>query len=93
MFTKYEVVKDAIGVDNEAFIEYIQNELDGTIPEKYRYPEGRITIVNSPGSIRLISYGGYNNNGKDDVFQRAYFKRINTNEELKLVKIYSQNQI
>ena len=85
MFTNYEVVKDAIGVDNEAFIEYIQNELAGTIPEKYRYPEGRITIVNSPSSesIRLISFGDYNNNVEDDVFQRAYFKRINTNEELK----------
>jgi len=45
MFSDCEVVKTAVGVDNEALLKYIQDNLNGTIPYKYRASEGRMIIT------------------------------------------------
>ena len=42
MFTDAEIVKTAVGVDNEVLLKYIQETLHGVVPEKYRQVEGRI---------------------------------------------------
>ena len=46
MFTNCETVKTSIGVDNEVLLKYIQNNLNGTIPSKYRATEGRMIKTN-----------------------------------------------
>ena len=67
MFNKYEVIRNGFGVDNEALIDYIKKDLKGIIPDKYKNPEGRIIIVNgTDANIRLISFGGYNNDNNND---------------------------
>ncbi|WP_305768653.1 bifunctional metallophosphatase/5'-nucleotidase [Candidatus Epulonipiscium viviparus] len=47
MFLGAPILKDKFKVDNEVLIDYIQNDLGGTITEKYANPygEGRITII------------------------------------------------
>ena len=40
-----EIVKDCVMIDNQVLINYIVNELDGTVGKEYAAPEGRITIV------------------------------------------------
>ena len=77
MFNKYEVIRNGFGVDNEALIDYIKKDLKGIIPDKYKNPEGRIIIVNgTDANIRLISFGGYNNDNNNDAKEFAYFKNI-----------------
>jgi 2',3'-cyclic-nucleotide 2'-phosphodiesterase (5'-nucleotidase family) len=56
MFKKYEAINNAIGTDNEVFLDYVQKDLNGTIPEKYRTTEGRILIVN--GTEATLPSGG-----------------------------------
>ncbi|MBP5245481.1 MAG: bifunctional metallophosphatase/5'-nucleotidase, partial [Clostridia bacterium] len=45
MFADAEIILDTMLVDNEMLIKYVEENLEGTIPEKYAYPEGRITWV------------------------------------------------
>ena len=49
MFSDCETVKTAIAVDNEALLKYIQDNLNGTIPHKYRASEGR--MIKTDGKI------------------------------------------
>ena len=42
MFVPFDVIKTSIGVDNEILLRYINETLNGTIPEKYKAVEGRI---------------------------------------------------
>jgi len=44
MFTKYKVAFNTFIEDSEAFIIFIQNKFNGTIPEFYRINQGRIVI-------------------------------------------------
>ena len=46
MFKDFEVVKTSAGVDNEVVLNYIENDLKGVIPDKYRQTEGRIVKTN-----------------------------------------------
>ena len=45
MFADAEIILDTMLVDNEMLIKYVEENLEGTIPEKYANPEGRITWV------------------------------------------------
>ena len=54
MFAKYEAINNAIGIDNEVFLEYIQKDLNGVIPDKYRTTEGRIIIGDGTSSSEEI---------------------------------------
>ena len=45
MFTDCEIVKTAVGVDNEVLLKYIQDNLNGSIPYKYKASEGRMIIT------------------------------------------------
>ena len=49
MFVPHEVITTSIGVDNEVLLKYIENNLGGVIPEKYKEVEGR--IVKTEGKI------------------------------------------
>ena len=49
MFTDCEIVKTAIAVDNEALLLYIRDNLNGTIPNKYKTSEGR--MIKTEGKI------------------------------------------
>ena len=42
MMAQFEAKKTSIGVDNEIIIKYIETNLNGIIPIKYKKPEGRI---------------------------------------------------
>lgn len=44
MFSKYKVAFNTFIKDNEAFIIFIQNKFNGTIPDFYRVKQGRIVI-------------------------------------------------
>ena len=45
MFSNCEIVKTAVGVDNEALLRYIHDNLNGTIPYKYKTSEGRMIVT------------------------------------------------
>ncbi|MBR4618732.1 MAG: 5'-nucleotidase C-terminal domain-containing protein, partial [Bacilli bacterium] len=55
MFAKFEVSNESLVTDTDAFGMYIQNTLNGEIPEKYKDLEGRINIDNT------------NSNSSDDI--------------------------
>ena len=60
MFTKYNVTNDTDGFISDVCKEYIQNELNKTIPEMYNTSLGRIIKVKKNNSGYLIKYfGGY----------------------------------
>ena len=46
MFAKYEVTNEPLVTDTDALVSYIQNDLNGTIPEKYKDYQGRINFKN-----------------------------------------------
>ena len=46
MFAKYEVTNEPLFTDTDALVSYIQNDLNGTIPEKYKDYQGRINFKN-----------------------------------------------
>ena len=46
MFSKYEVTNESLVTDTDAFVSYIQNNLNGTIPDKYNNYQGRINFNN-----------------------------------------------
>ena len=45
MFNKYEEIAIVSNFDNELLADYIQKELNGTIPDRYRKTEKRIVII------------------------------------------------
>ena len=49
MFSNCEIVKTAVAVDNEALLLYIRDNLNGTIPNKYKTSEGR--MIKTEGKI------------------------------------------
>ena len=46
MFADAEIVKTAVGVDNEVLLKYISETLKGVVPDKYKEAEGRIVKTN-----------------------------------------------
>jgi hypothetical protein len=60
MFTNCEIVKTAVGVDNEALLKYIEDNLNGSIPYKYKASEGRIIVtdgkINDNISVSLLGF-------------------------------------
>ena len=46
MFNKYEELSSTLKTDNQAFMIYIKDVLNGIIPDKYRTTQGRIIIIN-----------------------------------------------
>ena len=50
MLSNYEVYYESILTDTDSLIYYIKNNLNGTIPEKYKEVEGRVTVKNSSSS-------------------------------------------
>ena len=46
MFTPYEITNESIFTDTDAFAQYIEYNLNGTIPETYKDYQGRIKIYN-----------------------------------------------
>ena len=62
MFTDCEIVKTAVGVDNEALLRYIHDNLNGTIPYKYKTSEGRMIVTDGKTSDNIsISLLGFDN--------------------------------
>ena len=43
-----EIIKDCVMIDNPVLINYIVEELNGTVGKEYAAPAGRITIVTAP---------------------------------------------
>ena len=43
-----EIIKDCVMIDNQVLINYIVEELNGTVGQEYAAPAGRITIVTAP---------------------------------------------
>ena len=43
-----EIIKDCVMIDNQVLINYIVEELNGTVGKEYAAPAGRITIVTAP---------------------------------------------
>ena len=50
MFSEFEITKQGFGVDNEIVRDYIEKNLNGTVPEKYKEPEGRFINTNGKES-------------------------------------------
>ena len=62
MFSNCEIVKTAIAVDNEALLLYIRDNLNGTIPNKYKTSEGRMIVTDGKTSDNIrISLLGFDN--------------------------------
>jgi hypothetical protein len=89
MFKKYEAINNAIGTDNEVFLEYLQNDLNGVIPEKYRTTEGRIIIVNGTtateeaDNVGLLAFGRLIQITNENAKQQVFFKNYDTVNVLK----------
>ena len=93
MFAKYEAINNAIGTDNQVFLEYVQKDLNGRIPDKYNSTEGRIIIVNkteeteeteeSVNSVNLLGFGRLIKNTNENAKQQVIFKNYNANAKLK----------
>ena len=65
MFPDFETVKTSIGVDNEILLKYIETNLSGVVPEKYKLKEGRLIetegkIKNEDIHISLFNFYNYN---------------------------------
>ena len=68
MFKDFEITRTSAGVDNQVLLQYIENDLNGVIPEKYSEVEGRIVKTNGKvknsisNNIRLslLGFGGIN---------------------------------
>jgi 5'-nucleotidase len=56
MFTKYNLTNDTLMIDNEALKFYLINELNRTIPEEYKYIQGRIVKEKKSNSNYYIKY-------------------------------------
>ena len=62
MFSNCEIVKTAVAVDNEALLLYIRDNLNGTIPNKYKTSEGRMIVTDGKTSDNIrISLLGFDN--------------------------------
>ena len=63
MFTKYDVLLEGLYTDTDAIANYIKDDLNGTIPAKYKDFQGRINLVNgsnpSPSSEGPIMRHNY----------------------------------
>ena len=46
MLTEYDVSREALVTDTQALSDFIEEDLNGTIPEKYSQLQGRINITN-----------------------------------------------
>ncbi len=62
MFSPYEEIESTSNTDNQAFITYIKDKLNGKIPEEYRNSSNRIIIQNfftpfEVGSIIMNKFG------------------------------------
>ena len=79
MFTDYEITKTSVGVDNEVLLKYIQKNLNGTIPIKYKTSEGRLIKTNGKIfddiSISLLGFNGLNITSKMIQFN-TYFTSL-----------------
>ena len=53
MFAKYDITNESLVTDTDALCMYIQINLNGTIPEKYKSYQGRINIYNKSSSSPL----------------------------------------
>ena len=80
MFTNFVVTKTSVGVDNEVLLKYIQTDLEGFIPNKYKKSEGRIVktkgkIKNGDSNNIHLSLLGFNNLNISNQFIRfnTYF--------------------
>ena len=65
MFTDFEITRTSAGVDNQVLLKYIENDLNGVIPEKYSEVEGRIVktngkVKNSASNNIRLSLLGFN---------------------------------
>ena len=47
MFTDFEVFNEALVTDTDAICYFIKDNLNGSIPEIYKKPQGRINILNN----------------------------------------------
>ena len=64
MFPNFETIKTSVGVDNEVLLHYIQTNLSGVVPEKYKLKEGRLIetegkIKNENIHISLVDFYNY----------------------------------
>ena len=63
MFSNFDIIRTSAGVDNEVLLKYIENDLNGVIPERYREVEGRIVKTNGKvknnisNNIRISLFG------------------------------------
>jgi len=51
MFEDAELLSRTMLVDNEAVMQYIEEDLGGVIPENYQYPQGRIIMAEGEQSL------------------------------------------
>ena len=78
MLKPLETLKDSIGVDNELFLNYIQEKLGGVIPSKYNQTEGRIIITN--GKINNTSNNTDMNSTDNNYISLLGFSGLNIND-------------
>jgi len=69
MFENYSVYYESIYTDTDSLIYYIKNQLNGTIPEKYKEVEGRVNIKNSQNSSTLVAFKDYNFNSTSNLIR------------------------
>ena len=55
MFSNYDVYYESVLTDTDSLIYYIKNNLNGTIPEKYKGIEGRVNVKNSSSNSQKSS--------------------------------------
>ena len=67
MFAKYDSYYESILTDTDSLIYYIKNNLNGTIPEKYKEIEGRVNVKNSQNSSTLVAFKDYDFNETSNI--------------------------
>ena len=55
MFAKYEVYNESLMTDTDSLDNYIKNDLNGSIPLKYKDLQGRIIIINNSDINSLLN--------------------------------------
>ena len=79
MFVGQEIIKTSVGIDSEVLLDYIKNNLNGTIPNKYRTSEGRLIKTNGKifGDIKISLLGFNNLNFKSQLITfNAYYASL-----------------
>ena len=95
MFKDFEIKKEGFGVDNEILMDFIEYDLKGVIPERYKNPEGRYIMTNGKqydpedtklDFVYLFGFGNFKYEENKNASGKVYF--IGTTKGLKNLKKY-----